>query len=134
MLAAAVATGVSATFGAPIGGVLFSIEVSATYYMVSNLWKAFFCATCGVLMYKFLEVFETVEPFHPTTFSAIAIDHEIFFYALLGILCGILGALFVHVLTKIIFLRARLKLPFISHRWKWCFTIALIVGLVSYPI
>lgn len=44
MLTAAVASGVTATFGAPIGGVLFSIEVSSTYYMVSNLWKAFFCS------------------------------------------------------------------------------------------
>lgn len=44
MLAAAVAVGVTATFGAPIGGVLFSIEVTSTYYFVSNLWKTFFCS------------------------------------------------------------------------------------------
>lgn len=42
MLTASVAAGVTATFGAPIGGVLFSIEVTSTYYMVNNLWKAFF--------------------------------------------------------------------------------------------
>lgn len=33
-LAAAVAAGVTAVFGAPVGGVLFSIEVTATYYLV----------------------------------------------------------------------------------------------------
>lgn len=44
MLTAAVAAGVTATFGAPIGGVLFSIEVTSTYYFVSNFWKTFFCA------------------------------------------------------------------------------------------
>ena len=48
MLTAAVASGVTATFGAPIGGVLFSIEVSSTYYMVSNLWKAFFCSCWAI--------------------------------------------------------------------------------------
>lgn len=42
MLAASVSAGVTATFGAPIGGVLFSIEATATYYFVSNLWKTFF--------------------------------------------------------------------------------------------
>jgi chloride channel 2 len=57
MMAAAVAAGITATFGAPIGGVLFSIEVSSTYYMVSNFWKAFFCTTCGVVFYRFLAVF-----------------------------------------------------------------------------
>lgn len=54
MYAAAVAAGITATFGAPIGGVLFSIEVSSTYYMVSNFWKAFFCTTCGVILFRFL--------------------------------------------------------------------------------
>jgi len=44
MLAASVAAGVTATFNAPIGGVLFSIEVTTTYYLVNDLWKAFFCA------------------------------------------------------------------------------------------
>ena len=42
MLGASVAAGVTATFGAPIGGVLFSIEVTSTYFMVNNLWKSFF--------------------------------------------------------------------------------------------
>lgn len=44
MLAASVAVGVTSSFGAPIGGTLFSIEVTATYYFVSNLWRTFFCA------------------------------------------------------------------------------------------
>jgi chloride channel 2 len=44
MLAASVAVGVTSSFGAPIGGTLFSIEVTATYYFVNNLWKTFFCA------------------------------------------------------------------------------------------
>jgi len=42
MLAASVAAGVTATFNAPIGGVIFSIEVTSTYYAVNDLWKAFF--------------------------------------------------------------------------------------------
>ena len=134
MLAAAVAAGVTATFGAPIGGVLFSIEVTATYYMVSNLWKAFFCATWGVFVFKALAVFASVELFTETRYETVRIDHEIIFFALLGLLSGCLGATFIHVLSKIIYLRAKLKMPFISNRWKWCTTVALIVGLVSFPV
>ena len=95
MLAAAVAAGVTATFGAPIGGVLFSIEVTATYYMVSNLWKAFFCATCGVFMFKALAIFGDVELFTTTRYEAIKIDHEVAFFAILGILSGCTGAFFI---------------------------------------
>ena len=51
-LTAAVAVGVSATFGAPIGGVLFAIEVSTSSFTVSNLWKSFFCSTISVLCFK----------------------------------------------------------------------------------
>lgn len=57
MYAAAIAAGVTATFGAPMGGVIFSIEVSSTYYMISGFWKAFFCVTCGILFFRFLANF-----------------------------------------------------------------------------
>ena len=36
MLAAACAAGVASSFGTPIGGVLFSMEVTATYYLVGK--------------------------------------------------------------------------------------------------
>jgi H+/Cl- antiporter ClcA len=134
MYAAAIAAGVTATFGAPIGGVLFSIEVSSTYYMVSNFWKTFFCTTCGITLFRFLANFEAVELFDMTQFDPVPINHEIILFALLGVICGLIAALFIHVLTKIIFLRVKLKLPFISDRWKWCFSVALIVGLISFPV
>ena len=49
ILAASVAVGVSATFGSPIGGVLFSIEVTSTYYNVPTYWKRY--AVSGLLMW-----------------------------------------------------------------------------------
>lgn len=52
MLAAAVAAGVTAVLGAPVGGVLFSIEVTATYFMVSNLWRGFVCSVCCVFTFE----------------------------------------------------------------------------------
>ncbi|TYZ65456.1 hypothetical protein PybrP1_005020 [[Pythium] brassicae (nom. inval.)] len=50
LLAAACAVGVSSTFSAPIGGVLFSMEVTATYYLMSNYMKAFISSVAGALM------------------------------------------------------------------------------------
>jgi len=53
MIAVAVAAGVVATFGAPFGGIIFSIEVTATYYMISNLWKSFVCSTLTLLFLSY---------------------------------------------------------------------------------
>eukprot|EP01133_Synstelium_polycarpum_P015761 gene15761-18732_t len=54
MLASCCALGVAATFGSPIGGVLFSIEVTGTYYLISNYWRAFFASTVGAVGIKIL--------------------------------------------------------------------------------
>ncbi|KAH8045754.1 voltage-gated chloride channel [Aureococcus anophagefferens] len=42
MLSAAAAVGVSAAFGAPIGGIMFSIEATAAFYVTAHYWGAFF--------------------------------------------------------------------------------------------
>lgn len=47
--AASTAVGVSSTFNAPVGGVLFSIEVTSTYYLVSNYWRSFIAAVAGII-------------------------------------------------------------------------------------
>jgi H+/Cl- antiporter ClcA len=39
IFAASAAVGVSSAFNAPVGGLLFSVEVTSTFYLVSNYWK-----------------------------------------------------------------------------------------------
>ena len=134
MLAASVAAGISATFGAPIGGVLYSIEVTSTYYMVSNLWKAFFCSCWAIFTFKILSVVGHVELFEPTKLVTLQLDFQYFAYALLGVLCALLGTFMIKVISQLIYYRAKLKLPYISNRWYYCLTVALVVALVSYPI
>jgi chloride channel 2 len=86
MLAASVAAGVTATFGAPIGGVLLSIEVTSTYYMVSNLWRTFFCSCWSMFAFKILSVVGNVELFSPTKLVTLRLDYQYFAYAVLGVL------------------------------------------------
>ena len=57
MLAAACAVGVAATFYTPIGGVLFSIEVTSVYFAVRNYWRGFFAACCGATVWRLLTVY-----------------------------------------------------------------------------
>ena len=57
MLAAACAVGVACCFASPIGGVLFSIEVTSVFFAVRNYWRGFFAAVCGATVFRLLFVF-----------------------------------------------------------------------------
>lgn len=134
MIAAAVAAGTTAAFGAPTAGMIFSIEVATTYYMISNLWKAFFAATFCILAFRYIEVFSTIELFDKTQFEAVELDKEIIFFGILGVLCGLLGTVLINILTRVIFLRDRLKVPFITNRWLWGLFVALVTSLITFPV
>ncbi|XP_067873465.1 chloride channel K isoform X2 [Heterodontus francisci] len=73
MLVAAAAVGVASCFGAPISGVLFSVEVMSSHFAVRNYWRGFFAATCGAFMFRLLAVFnneqETIIALFKTKFK-----------------------------------------------------------------
>ncbi|XP_077867132.1 chloride channel protein 2-like, partial [Saccoglossus kowalevskii] len=108
MLAAACAVGVSCTFSAPIGGVLFSIEVTATYFAVRNYWRGFFSAVCGAFVFRLLAVWvkeeETITALFKTNFRVdFPFDvQEFLAFALIGVVTGFGGALFVYMHRKIV--------------------------------
>ncbi|KPJ17893.1 Chloride channel protein 2 [Papilio machaon] len=101
MLAAACAVGVASCFAAPVGGVLFSIEVTTTYFAVRNYWRGFFAACCSAIMFRLLSVWSgalpTVKPLFPTNLPQdFPFDPQEFaVFVLLGIVCGLLSALWV---------------------------------------
>ena len=53
-------------------GVLFSIEVTATYFAVRNYWRGFFGAVCGAFLFRLAAVWfkdeETITALFRTTF------------------------------------------------------------------
>ncbi|XP_053546227.1 chloride channel protein ClC-Kb-like [Bombina bombina] len=94
MLVAAAAVGVSTVFGAPISGVLFSVEVMSSHFAVRNYWRGFFSATCGAFMFRVLAVFnseqETITAVFKTNFKiSFPFDlPETFLFIILGVICG----------------------------------------------
>ena len=54
IMAASSSLGVAANFGAPLGGIMFSIEVTSTYYATRTYWFAAATASIGGLIFKFL--------------------------------------------------------------------------------
>ncbi|KAI6197003.1 Chloride channel protein [Aphelenchoides besseyi] len=51
ILSASAAAGVSVAFGAPIGGIMFSLEEASYYFPLKTMWRSFFCAlVAGVIL------------------------------------------------------------------------------------
>lgn len=96
ILSAAAAAGVSVAFGAPIGGVLFSLEEVSYYFPLKTLWRSFFCALVAAF------VLQSINPFgneHSVLFYVEYSNPWIFFelvpFLILGVLGGLVGAIFI---------------------------------------
>lgn len=144
LLAAACAVGVSATFSSPIGGVLFSMEVTATYYLISNYMKAFISSVTGSLMlHVTLEIadsssrergssiFETVLPKNPYQMWEIPL------FMVMGAMVGLLCCAMVLLLRTIAARRKKLRGS--QNKWKKLFVkwldpilVAVIVSTLTY--
>ncbi|XP_071432118.1 chloride channel protein ClC-Ka [Pithys albifrons albifrons] len=97
MLVAAQAVGVATVFGAPISGVLFSIEVMSPHFAVRDYWRGFFAATCGAFMFRLLTVWSGEQETIVAVFKIdLKIDFpfdllETFFFVILGVVCGLVA-------------------------------------------
>ncbi|KAG7162959.1 H(+)/Cl(-) exchange transporter 3-like 2 [Homarus americanus] len=96
ILSAAAAVGVSVAFGAPIGGVLFSLEEASYYFPLKTLWRSFFAA----LMAAF--VLRSINPFGNEHLVLFYVEYnkpwifiELVPFIVLGVIGGIIGTLFI---------------------------------------
>lgn len=95
-ISAAMAAGVGATFGAPLGGVLMSIELMATFYYSHWLPMALYCSLCGYFLVVLFFQADSVT-FFQANFNDATDLHEsqlakMSSYLVLGVLCGVIGA------------------------------------------
>ncbi|GAO50862.1 hypothetical protein G7K_4981-t1 [Saitoella complicata NRRL Y-17804] len=95
ILSASCAAGVATAFGAPIGGVLFSLEEVSYYFPSKAMWRAFCCAVTAALTLKFLNPHATGE------LTLLKLDFErswtgpdLVVYVVIAFIGGIYGALF----------------------------------------
>ncbi|KAM9342385.1 chloride channel K [Pholidichthys leucotaenia] len=111
MLVVAAAVGVASCFGAPISGVLFSMEIMCSHFSLRLYCPCFFSAACGGMTFRLLAVWsgdeETLQALFKTNFLAALPFHplEILLFVFLGLLCGAVSCCYLF-----------------SHRWMLRFT------------
>ncbi|WWC90776.1 uncharacterized protein L201_005713 [Kwoniella dendrophila CBS 6074] len=95
ILSAACAAGVSVAFGAPVGGVLFSLEEVSYYFPPKVMWRSFWCAAVAAITLK------TLNPFGNGSLVLFNVTYtkeyhywEYVIFVILGVFGGLYGAIF----------------------------------------
>ncbi|XP_076321943.1 chloride channel protein 2-like [Tachypleus tridentatus] len=143
MLAAACAVGVACSFAAPIGGVLFSIEVTSVFFAVRNYWRGFFAACCGAMVWRLLAVWfkdeETITALFKTNFRVdFPFDpQELVAFAMIGVFCGFAGAFFVWFHRRIVeFNRKHKKLNTFLQKNRFIYPaiVTTVIATLTFPL
>uniref|UniRef100_A0A3P8R0L4 Chloride channel protein n=1 Tax=Astatotilapia calliptera TaxID=8154 RepID=A0A3P8R0L4_ASTCA len=136
------AVGVGCCFGTPLGGVLFSIEVTSTYFAVRNYWRGYFAATFSAFIFRVLSVWNkdavTITALFKTNFRMdFPFDlQELPAFAIIGISCGFLGAFFVYLNRQVVlFMRRPTALTrfLTKHRLIYPGAVTLIIATITFP-
>ena len=121
LMAIGIAAGVSAAFGAPIGGSLFAYELSKpnTFWSFSLTWKVFFASAISTFTLSVLkQLFDGISPILISNGDIVKLGGSqgitnvvtmdcIIGALLIGIFGGLLGAFFIIINNKINLLRQR---------------------------
>ncbi|KAM6899715.1 chloride channel protein-like [Xenentodon cancila] len=136
------AVGVGCCFGTPLGGVLFSIEVTSTYFAVRNYWRGYFAATFSAFIFRVLSVFNkdavTITALFRTNFRMdFPFDlQELPAFAIIGISCGFLGAFFVYLNRQVVLFMRRpnaMTRFLIKHRLVFPAVVTLLIATLTFP-
>ena len=132
VLSASAAAGVAVAFGAPIGGVLFSLEEVSYYFPPKTLFRTFFCCIAAALSLRFFNPYDTGKiVLFEVRYSKDWNFFEIIAFILLGILGGATGALFIKASRVWASTFRRIK-AIKAYPMLEVLIIALATGLVSF--
>lgn len=118
MMSSGISAGVSAAFGAPIGGTLFSYEMSKpnTFWTFGMLWRVFLASSISTFTLSILTSLYLGSPFSlsdQATLKFGKLENEennlldIPAAIVIGSICGVLGSLFIFVNTRLAVCRRR---------------------------
>ncbi|KAI9598161.1 chloride channel [Syncephalis fuscata] len=131
ILSAAAAAGISVAFGAPIGGVLFSLEKVSYYFPYKTMWRSFFCAMFAAVALKVVDPFRTGKlVLFQVSYDKVWHNFEMIFFCLLGALGGLLGAFFNRMSLFLISVREHLSLRGLAI--SETVIVALVTAIISF--
>ncbi|MCJ1252902.1 hypothetical protein MMC24_000708 [Lignoscripta atroalba] len=132
VLSAAAAAGISVAFGSPIGGVLFSLEQLSYYFPDKTMWQSFVCAMVAAVSLQAFNPFRTEKlVLYQVTYTSGWHGFEMVPFALLGIIGGLYGGLFIRLNMAIARWRRSSRIS--NSPVLEVFLVATVTALVNFP-
>ncbi|KAI2636434.1 chloride channel [Hypomontagnella submonticulosa] len=132
VLSAAAASGISVAFGSPIGGVLFSLEQLSYYFPDKTMWQSFVCAMTAAVVLQAFDPFRSGKlVLYQVKFSTGWHGFEVIPFALLGILGGIYGGLFIKANMRVA--QWKKSTSWLPGPLTQVIAVALLTALINYP-
>ena len=132
VLSAAAAAGISVAFGSPIGGVLFSLEQLSYFFPDKTMWQSFVCAMVAAVTLQAFNPFRTGQlVLYQVTYSTGWHNFEMVPFAILGVLGGVYGGLFIKLNMFIAKWRRNSRLS--SSPVLEVVMVALVTAIINYP-
>ncbi|KAK8048499.1 chloride channel protein 3- 4 [Apiospora phragmitis] len=133
VLSAAAASGISVAFGSPIGGVLFSLEQLSYYFPDKTMWQSFVCAMTAAVMVQAIDPFRSGKlVLYQVKYTSHWHGFEIVPFAILGVIGGIYGGLFIKANMRVQQWKKSTNLP-LPGPLVQVGIVALLTGLINYP-
>ncbi|EPZ35964.1 hypothetical protein ROZALSC1DRAFT_26503 [Rozella allomycis CSF55] len=132
ILSGATAAGLAVAFGAPIGGVLFSLEEVSYYFPHTTMLRSFICSLVAVSLLSLMNPFRTGKIIlFNVAYTSDWYSFELFPFILIGVFGGLFGAFFVHVNIK--YTAYRKKSPFFkSNQMLEVILLSAVTSLIAY--
>jgi len=134
VLSAAAASGISVAFGSPIGGVLFSLEQLSYYFPDKTMWQSFVCAMVAAVTLQAINPFRTGKiVLYQVEYSSGWHGFEMVPFALLGIIGGLYGGLFIKLNMLVAKFRRSTSNPLRDFPVLEVIFVSLLTAFINYP-
>lgn len=145
MISAGAACGVSVAFGAPIGGALFSYEISKpnTFWTFNMLWRVFTATSIACFTLSLLQSLATGSPLSLSDSGALKFGYigssgensmlDLPAALIIGIVAGLLGALFINIAVRLSSVRKQ-YITTNTRKIVECLTFAFVTASAFYGV
>ena len=134
MLSVACATGITFALGCPLGGVLFSIESTASIYMVSNLWKSFFSSVICCFIFRMFYGETVIKVVDLTTSMNVNMFFKLVNFVIIGLISGVVGSSCATLVSKGVYIRKKSTISWLNNRFKFAIITAIITASTTFFI